>query len=714
MVDSIPIQEVQDALEKFNITGTDSSAILSTLRDRLLNAGEAAGRFARSVNEAFDLTRKFEELSDKIQDMTSDMDNFAFNAIAGLSAFTNVLPLSIDGLGKVGQAGENAGNQIKDNFATISPMFAMLGDRGRAAATALNRVFEAGDRAINLENSILANAAAAGDLHSVLNLIEPTLESLQGESVSWSETTFRVAQATGMSTRQISNYAQSLAQIPGALRENIQVSGGVDSSMNQLEASVKLATGTMQSHAEVSNQLVTLYRNLGTTGTEAHQVIARIARAAQDLEIPMDIVRQYTLQTADAFKFLGDNAQGAISILANMRTALNESGLGPQAIADLTRGITQGIERMDIAHKAFISGLTGGPGGIAGGLEIDMLLQQGRIDQVFDMVQQAMASQFGGQPITLDEAVQTPALAQEFYKQVAFLRDVAGIAADDRQAYRILEAMKAGGTAEFQEAVAAPEDALEQAVDLGTQIQERQFNVVTSISNTLERMSQLQAIGTFALVRQTVGVEGQEALLTEIMRTSSDTARNIGAIGPGEKMTHVDDVVDEISFKAQDVIRDVGSALGFGRGDLADDTTTESRIDESNILMRFMQSISPGLTDKMRQIIEGSPLDEGQQPQDDTGPLSRGLMEGMHRPPRTAPREGIIFPAIREAAAHDQERRIEQGQELTAREHQENRTTHKIELIIKDEHGRTIREAILDHDAEKTAQMFLGVNGKTV
>lgn len=474
----------------------------------------------------------FEKFREVAFDSSGQVSELGVTIGSTLLATTNALPGAQNAFAEMGNSATTAGSQMQDSFKGIAPILEHMGVAGEFVQDRLTPIFNVADRARNLELNIMRNAAAAGDLKAIYDETVPTIQELRDETTSFTEMTYQVAQATGTAHETVSQYAAQLQQIPGTLREQVDVFGDASVEMNMLEATMKVASGTHQEFSDVVGQLNEAYRNFNTTGDESLELISRMGVVAQELQMPMDIVRSTTLEAAKGFKFFGDNTQGVINILGRMGSALDET-IGPAAVGELTQQISQGIQNLDIAHKAFFSTMTGGPGGLAGGMEIDLMLQEGNIDEVFGKIQETMQGQFG-EALTLREARDT-GQENRLFQQVEFLKQM-GVAGGDSQAYRLLEAMQEGRSEDFEDAISTPQEALKQSVEQGTEIQERQYTVLTDINNQVSRIQQLTAIGTLAGVRRTVGMGGNQELVEYLqnrVQQASDTAATKGAAGAG-------------------------------------------------------------------------------------------------------------------------------------------------------------------------------------
>jgi len=364
------------------------------------------------------------------------------------------------------------------------------------------------------ERAIYALSASAGTLSKTFGDIPNIAAALDGQYQTLTKSAFETAEATNISMGKALELSKALAAIPGALGEIVTI-GGVQ--QQQLSAVLTMGAGAGVEASKVIADLNKLYLTLGTTGQDATKELAAVYKAAQDAEMPLSIVTSSVQQMAQGFKLLGDNTLAATNLMTAFGQAFKASGanIGPEVMAQIVTGISSGIERMDYGKKAFISEQSGGTGGLAGALKVDLALQEGRMDEVVKMTMETMQKQFGTSPLTLKQAAESPELASEFYKQVSFLKDVAGIAGTDKEAYRILEAMQSGvidGIKSFSERGDGADVALKESVDRGIQIQDMSRTHLASIDRRIEMGTAARAMARTEVARETIKLNPEMAI----------------------------------------------------------------------------------------------------------------------------------------------------------------------------------------------------------
>ncbi len=403
-----------------------------------------------------------------------------------------------------------------------------LGDNVKGIINFITPLTKLADSSKNFESGLIAVTAASGELGDLLKNVGEDLSGLNLKAEKFSQLTYQIGNASGLSTKQIAEYAKTLMGIPGAMDMSISsINRGID-DMHLLDATIKIANGTGQEFSDVFREMNLVYREFGTTGKDALEYVSRLSVASQALKMPLDLVRDYTESAASSFKFLGDNSQAAINVLERFGPALKTSGMGPKAIKDLVGDVTHAISQMGLAQKAFLSGQSGGPGGLQGAYQIDMLMRQGKMDEVQRKVEESLRHQFGGRIVTLEEAAKDSRAAGQFTKQVQLLtQGPTKIANSDAEAYRILDVLAKGSGSKAGSIIKPPEEAFKSALKTGDALQERQTNILTKIQNDSERSAQLASISAYNLSRLVAGTAHQN--LNEVINQARDRGTKLAA-----------------------------------------------------------------------------------------------------------------------------------------------------------------------------------------
>ncbi len=471
---------------------------------------------------------------------------------------------------KLGESARGSTDDIAAVHGTINKFFEAFKvspDSVIGKALGLGIAFsKAGQEAKLAEAGIFAMSAASGDMGALLTRVGTDVALLHQETERFSKMTYEVGKSSGLSAGQVTEYARALSVIPGALEQSIPNYDKAGSNILLLDAAMKVASGTGMGHKEVFDQLNSVYREYGTEGEKALQYISRLSTASQDLKMPLDLVKEYTSNAARSFKFLGDNSQGVISILGRFGPALKESGMGPAAIADLVGNVTKNIAQMTTAQKAFLSGQTGGSRDLKGAYQIDLLMKEGKVDDVYKKVEDSLRKQFGGRIVTLEEAARDNQAAGQFTKQIQLLTSgPTKIAGSEDEAKRILDAF-AKGTSPGQP-IRGPEEAMQDAMKTGNSLQKRQTDILVDLHREAERASALASISAYNLTRLVTGTEGPtQKYLADARLGGEQIAASMGIIKPNEPVKKGQEVGDIVN----DTVDQFENKLNAMKGYIAD------------------------------------------------------------------------------------------------------------------------------------------------
>ncbi len=472
----------------------------------------------------------------------------------------------------IGDAAEGTSAKINESFMAMIKLINPELTKTKTAQylASLSAYADAGKR---FEMGLVMSAAATGQLADVIGTTGQNIADLSLKSEAFSDMTVKIGNASGFSAAQVAKYAKELMTIPGALVDADKPGNIAGQTIHYLDAAMKVAAGTGQTFEQVMEDLTFSFETMGVKGEPALEFAARMQNASQAMGIPLKFVKQYAEEAASAFTLFADDTkaaaemgQSAINIMSRLGPALQQSGLGPKAIGDVVKGVTDGIAKMDTAQKAFLSAQTGGPGGLQGAFQIDQMLAEGKIDQVFDKVRQNMMQKLGGPIVTRAEAASSPEAAAQFQKQIMFMMSPAmgGMARDQASAVKLLEAM-VSGKAEAPEALQDKDKSLRDALDRGTKLQDRGNNILIRIANASERMAALQAIAGYEKSRQIGGAENMQfqRTLRELKGQAAAGSMLNPLTGKGlEGGRSINEVISQ-SKPIEDLKDSIDSAIGY-------------------------------------------------------------------------------------------------------------------------------------------------------
>lgn len=339
------------------------------------------------------------------------------------------------------------------------------------------------DTTNNLETSLLALHAQAGDLTTTLDKTQSSYGNLTKFTDEYTAAIARTALQTGQSVASVVNYSGQVLKVPGLYNEIIKTPLGENLSFT--EAALKATSGTTQDFGETLSIAKTQMLNFNESGEKSLELLSRMYSVSQSLGTPFEYIDSQVKMVAEQFRFLGDNTQGALTIFNSLGDGLKNSGIGPKAISEIVGDVTGSIGKLDIAQKSFLSAQTGGPGGLQGGYQIEELLANGKIDEVYKKLESTLKDEFGGKITTRKEAATNAGDASQYTKEVAFLTQgpFGQIVKSSEEAAKLLEGFKTGKTTPT---IAPTENQLQaglsKTLDAGTSLQQSQYTELQKIS----------------------------------------------------------------------------------------------------------------------------------------------------------------------------------------------------------------------------------------
>lgn len=448
---------------------------------------------------------------------------------------------SPEAFSSIGEAAKESTSNINETLDSVNKLLGIDINKDNPIAKTLRSaesLIKLGDSTREFEMGLISTAAASGQLGDLLESVGDDFNGLILKSEQFSRITYELANASGLGQKQVAGYAKELMTIPGAMDTVVKSQEEGIADMHLLDATMKIGVGSGVGFTQTMKDLSFQYSELGTTGKQALDYTARLSAVSQELKMPMENVRSYTEGAARSFRYLGDNTQSAINIFERFAPTLQKGGLGVRAVSDLIGGVTQNISQMGIAQKSFLSSQTGGPGGLQGGYQVELLMKQGKVDDVYKKVEQSLRKQFGGRIVTLEEAAADNRAAGQFTKQVQMLtQGPTKIASSDQEAYRILDVLAKGGP-EKAGPKTDSETAFRSALKVGDELQERQTNILSKIENETQRGTQLASISAYNLTRLALGTE-REGMQTVISASRDKSSETLGTAEAGKLFTGV-------------------------------------------------------------------------------------------------------------------------------------------------------------------------------
>lgn len=401
------------------------------------------------------------------------------------------------------------------------PGVAALGEKGR-------KWLELADAGRNMERGMLMSAAATGQLSNMFDNMGRGLKNLPNAVAMFNQQTQQIGDITGQSSAQVAMMYREFLRIPGVLTEVDKQTTIAGQGMHLLTAEFALASGTGQTNEQVMKETSFAVQNLGLSAEKSLMFIAEMRDASEKTGIPLEKMTDLAQNAAGAFALWGDNTAGTISMIEKLGPGLRNAGATLEQTQRILGDTTNAMAKMTTAQRAFLSSQTGGPGGLQGAFEIELLLKQGKSAEVMSKLKENMMQKLGGPLVTLEQAAGGGEAAMQFQKQRAFMMSPAmgGMAKDERSADMLLEAMAKGGEMpKLEDAMVRGNENLKTAIDQGTQIQKRMRDESIKASNFLQAIVASNAQAAAQYQRMAIG-EGNTVVANRFDNEEKEAATN--------------------------------------------------------------------------------------------------------------------------------------------------------------------------------------------
>lgn len=314
-----------------------------------------------------------------------------------------------------------------------------------------NALLVGADNMRHLETAMIMTSASGGTMSEFLKAAGADLENLSAMTLKVAETQNAAKGATGMSDKAMEEYMNTIKDLPGGLQhmsDTMQVAGG---STTVLTAAIQYADGAGRKHADVLKDMKDGMLGYGMSMPQALEYSARISEASEALGARLEDVSGAVKQTSEAFKFqvfggvdVDKMTQGMTKSMEAYVAQLKEAHIPTQTAIELAKDYTAQTAKMSDGQKAFLSQQSGGPGGLMGAAQME-LLQKNNPEEFQKKYMDSIKKEMGGKIVTLEDASKSEAAAAQYQKEKQLIS--AGplkLTDDPTKAAAIIEGMSKG------------------------------------------------------------------------------------------------------------------------------------------------------------------------------------------------------------------------------------------------------------------------------
>jgi hypothetical protein len=585
-----------------NTTAIDNNAnSTSRAQSILLSYGQAASQTKGLIGNLTSAYGDFITSLERIGQLTpTQINQFGLVSIAAMGMRDAFTATKLEGQGFSEQL-KYLAKDIEINGGAIGKMSSFAKQLGSAIPISIikqgsdavlqfvTNLAKGADNTAKMQKEFIAMSAATGNLDNVMKSAGPGLMNMNAIMNKQADIINTATKATGMEASAVEAYYLQLGKIPGALESNISATAGFGKNMTMLTATIKLAQGTGREFSSIMTDLGTAFHVYGLKGGDALKFSARMGEVANNLGIELGDVQKHLSSTATMFDRFADAeeagakmSEGLAKVTNEYAQALEKSGMTGTHALSVIKDMTQGIANMNLQQKAFLSGQTGGPGGLMGAFQIEKMMRSGDVEGVLKKMRDQMRQQFG-RIVTLDEAASNQGAAAQLTKQIAILKagPLGKMIGSDQDAIKMLESFdkmdKGVGGKGLQANI------LQKGVAQGDMIQQRMGTDIGVMRSIMESTQRTTGVGAFGLMSSNLtGKASQKAFKADAERRGA--------------------------FSTE------GYAEGIKRGSLMKDTSSESVVGNIEHFKSFYANISSNLAETIDGVEKAlmSPDDQAQ------------------------------------------------------------------------------------------------------
>lgn len=474
--------------------------------------------------------------------------------------------------------------------ANIQGLFRIIMEGGKDVGAAVRELVKYAENAVALGDELtvvrqatLAQAAASGSLDAVLTQAGAHMENFNkiasNQQAMWRD----MGKALGLLPGDVAKYAGELNKIPGVLDNLVAGHAKARAQTEIFRGSLALMKISGRDYESINKDMMEAVLGFGTSQKGALDYTTRMSVAANALKIPVDELHKALTASSGAFKAFVTSEAAGNEMTKNLEASLGgyiqmlkNVGVPTSVATDMASEFAGAIGQMTIAQKAFISGQTGGPGGLMGAFQLDKLMDEGKIDQVMGKVQDVLRKQFG-RIVTTAQAAQSQSAAEQMTRQVMILRQgpLGQFAKSDAEARRLLDAMSKGSPADMKKMVGdlQQEKPLDVFLNRGNLIAQGSQGILNDILGALSGAEYSTAAGVARVTQAGLGARpfsrmrpGETGGETpDVMEERRRTARQ-GAAGEGGRTLLESTMRDLKNLPASlaGTVRALGNAMATG------------------------------------------------------------------------------------------------------------------------------------------------------
>lgn len=565
------------SLEKVGDVSSGVSAVFGILSDKLKMAGISFGDLSSMTDQT---SRQFGMLTTSVLGARE-----AFTSIAGVD--TSRLVTYMDQFKELGDILRTGpGTQMAANaIEAIIGKMSTLGATSTQVATAQKELksgimttaaafFTSADNVTRLQNSMMQMTTSGSGMDALLQAVGSDFQNLDKVTKDYSATLDKTSAALGGSKKAqelAASYMAVINKMPGGLSLLTKQTEIAGKSTNLLVESLNIAAISGRKEEEVLEdvgRVLTHYKSAlddsNAVGGAAATLQARMATIAGTLHANIQDVRGALMESTDAFKMFvmdganaADMTKGMADAMQNYTSSLEAVGVPAANAIEMFKNYTGVMKNMNLGQQAFLSTMSGGPGGLRGAFKVQDQISKGDFEGLRKQVEGTIKKIGGGTIATKEQALGSEAGAAQYARQIQILQQgpLGSLAKSIPEAEAILKAMGEGKKLPTATTEKSPENKMQDAMKAGQKIQQDSYTELTKINTSLNSLVLRAGIANKETTREMLGTGNTGAY-------GGGVAGGGGGITPGKTGIGVpaNDALQQVGQIAQQLPRTVKDA----------------------------------------------------------------------------------------------------------------------------------------------------------
>lgn len=403
---------------------------------------------------------------------------------------------------------------MKKGGATADMMSSALAGLKQGSVAIASAFLTSADNSLRLQNAMMQATIQAGNskelfqgIPKLLDGVGDGFENLGLATKFYTQELENATAALGGNQDLAMKYMVEINRMPGGYKALIAPLKIAQTETDILTASIQFATGAGRKQEEVFEDMKKAMTEYSISGGDALRFSARISEVADNVGAQFKDVQSALHSVADEFKmFVNKGAdatkmtQGMADSMRSYVSELTSVGVPVQNAIEMFKNYSSQMKGMTIGQQAFLSTMSGGPGGLRGALQVQDDLAKGNFEKIRRQVEQTIRKT-SGPLITREEGMRSEAAAAQYTRQVQVLQQgpLGGMAKTPAEADSLIRAMKEGKPIEPKKTA---EQTLSDTMLKGQEWQKGSYTELTKVNTNLQNIMLRGGMANLATAQQ--------------------------------------------------------------------------------------------------------------------------------------------------------------------------------------------------------------------